>query len=82
MVPTGRDVLTPVQVSYLNDYVSYISAMLSLYRMMCSAYDVGDRRHFTRNCTDIYKSDPNRARSWTSVDLQGEYDGECPYYRR
>lgn len=49
-------------------------------RMMCSAYDVGDRRHFTRNCTKIVQEDLTRARSWTTVDLQGEYDDECPYY--
>jgi hypothetical protein len=49
---------------------------------MCSAYDVGDRRHYTRNCTTVTKTDPNRDRSWTSLDLRGEYDGKCTYYDR
>jgi len=49
-------------------------------RMMCSAYDVGDRRHFSRNCTVLEKTDAKRVRSWTSLDMLGEYDGSCPYY--
>jgi hypothetical protein len=50
--------------------------------MMCSALEVDDRRHFTRNCTPVAMSDPNRPKSWTSIDLQGEYDNECTYYSR
>ena len=50
--------------------------------MMCSAYDVGDLRHYSRNCSTIYKSDPLRTRSWTSIDLLGQYDDVCPYYSR
>mmetsp|Transcript_19797 Transcript_19797/g.33126 ORF Transcript_19797/g.33126 Transcript_19797/m.33126 type:complete len:539 (+) Transcript_19797:100-1716(+) len=48
--------------------------------MMCSAYDVGDRRHYTRNCTTIFHRRPREVRSWGSIDLDGEYDGQCPYY--
>jgi hypothetical protein len=58
----------PIDVSYKED------------RMMCSVYDVRDRRHYTRNCTAVYKSDAKRDRSWTSIDLDSEYDGICPYY--
>jgi hypothetical protein len=50
--------------------------------MMCSALSVDDRRHYTRNCSKIFKSDPNRDRSWLSIDLQGQYDNECEYYDR
>lgn len=50
--------------------------------MMCSAYDVADRRHYTRNCSTVFFSDPTRTRSWKSLDLQGEYDGPCEYYSR
>lgn len=50
--------------------------------MMCSAYDVADRRHYTRNCSTIEWKDPTRTRSWSSIDLQGEYDGQCEYYSR
>jgi len=49
---------------------------------MCSAYDVDDRRHFTRNCTEVYQADPQRARSFTSSDIEGEYNGLCQYYSR
>jgi hypothetical protein len=50
--------------------------------MMCSALEVDDRRHFTRNCTTVAKADENRPKSWTSIDLVGEYDNECLYYKR
>jgi hypothetical protein len=58
----------PIDVSYNED------------RMMCSVYDVRDRRHYTRNCTRVEKIDPKRERSWTSIDLDSQYDGMCPYY--
>ncbi len=28
------------------------------------------------------ESDPKRDRSWTSIDLDSQYDGMCPYYER
>lgn len=49
---------------------------------MCSTYDVENRRAFTRNCTNVTKYDSTESRSWTSVDLEGEYDGKCDYYSR
>lgn len=49
--------------------------------MMCSAYEVDDRRHFTRNCTAVRKMNAED-RSWTSIDLKGMYDGFCGYYDR
>jgi len=58
----------PIDLSYNQD------------RMMCSVYDMHDRRHYTRNCSAAYKSDPLRTRSWTSVDLLSQYDDACPYY--
>lgn len=48
---------------------------------MCSAYDVDDRRHYTRNCTAVAKKN-SEDRSWGSIDLQGLYDGVCDYYDR
>lgn len=50
--------------------------------MMCSVYDMQDRRHFARNCSSAYKSDPKRTRSWASEDLKSQYDDACPYYDR
>jgi hypothetical protein len=47
---------------------------------MCSVYDVSNRRHYTRNCTDVYKSLAKVARSYTSPEMEGLYDGVCPYY--
>lgn len=49
--------------------------------MMCSALDVDDRRHYTRNCTTVQKMNAED-RSWTSTDLVGNYDGLCEYYDR
>eukprot|EP01040_Poterioochromonas_malhamensis_P004475 gene4473-4798_t len=48
--------------------------------VMCSVYDVSNRRHYTRNCTDVYKSLAKVARSYTSPEMEGLYDGVCPYY--
>ena len=47
---------------------------------MCSVYDVKDRRAYTRACETVKKIDPNRERSWTSIDLDSQYDNICPYY--
>lgn len=47
---------------------------------MCSVYDVKDRRHFTRLCSNVTRSNPLIARSWTSPELEGLYDDQCPYY--
>ncbi len=58
----------PIDVNYNED------------RMMCSVYDVNDRRHYSRNCTKVEKLDPNRERSWASIDLDSQYDDMCPYY--
>jgi hypothetical protein len=60
----------------------WLPVLSLLHRMMCSAYDVDDRRHYTRNCSIVEKKDPNRAKSWSSGDLTEEYDGRCPYYHR
>lgn len=49
-------------------------------RFMCSVFDVGDRRHYSRNCTGVYQYDPGEPVSWTSRDLRGWYDGPCQYY--
>lgn len=49
---------------------------------MCSVYDVKDKRAYARNCSEVKKMDPNRDRSYTSIDLDAEYDGICPYYKR
>lgn len=48
--------------------------------MMCSVYDVKDRRAYARKCLSVNETDPNRDRSWTSIDLDAEYDQRCPYY--
>lgn len=52
-----------------------------VFRMMCSALDVDDRRHYTRNCTTVQKMNAED-RSWTSTDLVGNYDDICEYYDR
>lgn len=50
--------------------------------MMCSAYDVDNRRHYTRNCTIVANTSSTETRSWTSIDMGGSYDGKCAYYDR
>lgn len=58
----------PIDLSYNED------------RMMCSAYDVKNRRAYARPCEKVRKTDPRRDRSWTSIDMVDQYDGECEYY--
>lgn len=58
----------PIDLSYSED------------RMMCSVYDIKDRRAYTRECLAVEKIDKSRDRSWTSIDLDSQYDGMCPYY--
>ena len=60
----------------------HIDVSADLDQMMCSVYDPNDRRHYTRQCTAVVKTSPERSRSWTSIDLGMEYDGECPYFDR
>lgn len=57
-----------------------IDISANIDRIMCSVTDIRNRREYTRNCTHITKFDPNRDRSWTSMDMVGEYDGVCPYF--
>jgi hypothetical protein len=50
-------------------------------RMMCSVRENRDRRHYVRNCSQVYQADPNVQRSFTSDDLDGEdYSEVCPYF--
>lgn len=49
-------------------------------RMMCSVYDVHDRRHYSRNCTPITQDLPEQLRGWTSPDIVDFYEERCPYY--
>ena len=50
-------------------------------RMMCSVYENKDRRHYIRNCSNVYQADPNVQRSFTSEDLDGlDYSEICPYF--
>lgn len=57
-----------------------IDISANIDRIMCSAYDARNRRAYTRNCTVVTHTDITRERSWTSVDMVGEYDGLCSYY--
>lgn len=49
--------------------------------MMCSVYDVENRRDYTRACANVTHYLPTVARGWKSVDMLGLYDGVCPYYK-
>jgi hypothetical protein len=49
---------------------------------MCSVYDIKDKRAYARECAEVKKIDETRERSYTSIDLDAEYDGVCPYYKR
>ena len=60
----------------------HIDVSADFDQMMCSVYDPDDRRHYTRQCTAVVKTSPERSRSWASIDLGKEYDGACPYFDR
>lgn len=50
--------------------------------MMCSTYDVDNRRHYTRKCTAVTETE-GLSRPWGSIDIGAEtYDAVCPYYDR
>eukprot|EP00981_Chlorochromonas_danica_P010795 scaffold3414_cov183-Ochromonas_danica.AAC.1 len=56
-----------------------IDLSASIDRMMCSVIDSTSRRAYTRNCT-IVANISSIGRTWTSIDMEGEYDSICPYY--
>lgn len=43
-------------------------------------YDVENRREYTRRCANVTYKIPTIARGYTSIDMEGLYDGVCPYY--
>lgn len=47
---------------------------------MCSVTENHDMRNYVRNCTEVEKRNALDPRSFTSIDLDGLYDGVCPYF--
>ena len=43
---------------------------------MCAVYDSVDQAYFTRECYTV----TNSSGVYTSRDLLGTYDGQCPYF--
>jgi hypothetical protein len=51
--------------------------------IMCSVYDVHDRRAYTRACTNVTeKEGVTSSRRWTSPEMVELYDDICPYYAK
>ena len=63
----------------LNYPFCHIDTTASEDRMMCSTHDYRSRKYYTRNCTTVNQT-VGEAGSWTSKDMKGTYDGQCPYY--
>lgn len=49
--------------------------------IMCSIYDVEDRVEYCRPCANVTRQQSlSVVRSWRSIDMDGLYDGVCPYF--